>query len=279
MIKHWTLSVLMFMTLAPVFAQTEDNEESYYNLWNPQPGATMVVFADKAYIRTEPSLQGSIADSLTPGTTVTAIQQTGRNIVVKGITAPWLKISYNREGKAKEGYVWLGLLALGRYTTENTDIIYGLERGYTVDDFFRYNLRVKAIDANLRVLDMKEKAIDGESSASTEGKLLGDLGLENTKNILRIYFSGDACGLPTNYYYFGWTGTNFLELPGKMSVGDAGAYYHSETLLFPKEAGGQPGKIIRLTEDEEVGEDGETVAKKTYSREVYLWDGRQAVKQ
>lgn len=60
---------------------------------------------------------------------------------------------------------------------------------------------------------------------------------------------------------------------------DAGAVAHTETLLFPKEAGGQAGKIIRLTVDEEFGEDGETVAKSKSIREVYIWNGEKATKQ
>ena len=69
-----------------------------------------------------------------------------------------------------------------------------------------------------------------------------------------------------------------------MEVGDAGVFYHTETLLFPKEKGGQPGKIIKLSEEGEADEEkvdkkGEPIFKVKKSREVYLWDGASAKKQ
>jgi len=56
--------------------------------------------------------------------------------------------------------------------------------------------------------------------------------------IYRISFSGEACGIPTLHYYFGWNEKEFLELPEKYDVGDAGVYYHTEEFVFPKEKGG-----------------------------------------
>ena len=136
---------------------------------------------------------------------------------------------------------------------------------------------MKAMSDSHRLLDKKELTVTrGQFAISAEGKLLGNMGLDKLTAILRLCFSGEACGIPTDYYYYGWTGAKFLPLPQKSNMFDAGAISHDEVLLFPKEPGGQAGKIIKVTKDEEFGEDGEKVVKTTTNREVFIWDGNSA---
>ena len=78
------------------------------------------------------------------------------------------------------------------------------------------------------------------------------------------------------HYYLGWNGREFLELPEKYDIGDAGAYYHTEEFVFPKEKGGQPDTIIKnITEAENTDEnlEGYTFLVKK-SIEYYSWDGK-----
>ncbi len=78
------------------------------------------------------------------------------------------------------------------------------------------------------------------------------------------------------HYYFGWNEKEFVLLPEKYEVGDAGAYYHSEEFIFPKEKGGQPNIIIKnITDAENTDEnlDGYTFLVKK-SNEYYSWDGK-----
>jgi hypothetical protein len=63
-----------------------------------------------------------------------------------------------------------------------------------------------------------------------------------------------------------------------MAVSDAGAYNYYETMIFPKEVGGQPGKILKLKVSEEMAEDGMKIEKKTVEKEVYIWDGKKATR-
>lgn len=278
--KQLFLSMLLLAAI-PAAAQLSGNVE--YNLWRVQQGDTITIFSDKAYIRQSPSPQAPIVDSFTTGSSVIAAKLTETELTVKGMTAPWWQVRYKVGGKQKEGYLWLGLAALGQYKKDSVQLLYGIEKvipGATKEEDPKYAVALKALSASHHVLDKKELSVPGGQFAiSAEGKLLGNMGLDKLTAILRLCFSGEACGIPTDYYYYGWTGNKFLPLPQKSNVFDAGAFSHDEVLLFPKEPGGQAGKIIKVTKDEEFGEDGEKVVKTTTNREVFVWDGAKAVKK
>lgn len=278
--KQFFLSLLL-LAATPATAQLSGNVE--YNLWRVQQGDTITIFSDKAYIRQSPSSQAPIVDSFTTGNSVIAAKLTETELTLKGMTAPWWQVRYKAGGKQKEGYLWLGLAALGQYKKDSVQLLYGIEKvipGATKEEDPKYTVALKALDSSHHLLDKKELTVPGGQFAiSTEGKLLGNMGLDKLTAILRLCFSGEACGIPTDYYYYGWTGNKFLVLPQKSNIFDAGAFSHDEVLLFPKEPGGQAGKIIKVTKDEEFGEDGEKVVKATTNREVFVWDGVKAVKK
>jgi len=266
---------LLFLLL-PAFAQAQTPGVSDFNLWAVQPGDTMAVYADKAYIRQEPSLQSTVIDSLSTGDLLIIGDIAGKPLTMKGMEAPWHAITFKDE---KKGYVWLGLLAIRRYHKGDVDFIYGIDKLQKGEFNVEYIVRLKAVRNN-QVLDMKEWKVRGaEYASSSDGKLFDDMGLENIQTIVRIYFSGDACAIPTDYYYFGWTGNSFAVLPGRSNESDAGAYNSQEMILFPKEAGGQPGRIIKLSKVDTYGDDMETVEKTTTKKETYIWDGKTAIKQ
>jgi hypothetical protein len=270
------------------FAQLKENTQ--YNIWAVQNGDTSYVYSRMANVRTAPGTDAVLQDSLPAGTRVIIISQDTMLQQVRGIYAPWTKIKYNTNGTAHEGYIWLGNLELSSFQKESTRFIYGIEKiipsKNNLNEDFKsavWYLKLKAIDANGMLADEQEIKMEDLETSYCDGKLLGDMGLENTTDIVRLNFGGEACGIPTYYYYFAWTGNKMLPLPGKMEVGDAGVYYHTETFLFPKEPGGQPGKIIKLTEEgeadeEKVDKNGEPIFKIKKSRQVWVWNGSRAVK-
>lgn len=279
------MALLFSLGHTTLWGQRENNIE--FNLWYAKPGDTFRVYGKTANVRAEPGKMETITDSLPCGTPVVVREQAGHMEQLKGIYAPWVRIRY---GAGKEGYIWLGMLALGSRTDKaQQTFLYGLDwisPSRAKDDDYQpaiWHVKAKALDPALQLLDEKEFVVKALETSVTEAKLLGDMGLEGTSDIWRIQFGGEACGIPTDYFYFGWTGRQLLALPGKSEVGDAGVFYHSETLLFPKEPGGQPGRIIRLAEEGEADEEktdpnGEPVFKVKKTREVYAWDGHQAKK-
>jgi hypothetical protein len=96
------------------------------------------------------------------------------------------------------------------------------------------------------------------------------------QNIYRISFSGEACGIPTFHYYFGWNGSKLLMLPEKMNVADADVFYHSEEFVFPSEKGGKPDMIVKKIEDAELIEESDQVYNMSNEEEYYKWNGEKA---
>lgn len=272
--KRIILTSMLLAAMAGANAQTANNLE--YTLWKMEPGAAISVYAEKAYVRGTPSVKGAIVDSLLPGQAVIVDSViTAAPLAMKGMVTPWLKMHYTSAGKEVKGYIGVALLSLGTITKEDITFVYGIEKA----DKEKYTIRIKAIDKDHHTLDTKEWTVDGgENARSTESKLLGEMGLENVKEIFRLNFSGEACGLPTDYYYFGWNGSKLLQLPGKSNTFDAGAFAYTETLIFPKEPSGQPGKILKVMTTETYAEDGVTIESKKVSRETYSWDGAKATK-
>lgn len=284
-----TILHIFFLTCLSYSGTAQLAGNTDFNIWYAQPGDTFFVYGNTANIRQQPDLTATVQDSVICGTALIIKEQTKNLDQVKGIAAPWARIQYTIQGQNKEGFIWLGMLALGHYSKNETRFLYGIEKIVTTtsseDDYFlppSWFLRIKAIDTDNQLLDEKEWKMEGPETSVSSGKLLGDMGLKNIKEIVRINLGGEACGVPTYYYYYGWNGKKLLPLPGKMEVGDAGVFYHTETFIFPKEEGGQPDKIIRLTEESEAGDKvdkkGEPIFKSTKTRETYIWNGDKAVK-
>lgn len=278
-------SIFAFLLSHTSFSQTTNEG---FNVWAFSKDSSAYVFTNKAYIRSAAGTKAAITDSLGFGSRVIIKEQLEQYDQIRNIIAPWLSVSFVSNGVSKKGYIWLGSLALRKISSAGIDYLYGIDRivkeKLDGSEYAKYAVQLKAADAAGRIIDTKEFRTDGgEAGNFTDIKSLGNTKLENLTDVVRISFGGEACGIPTYYYYYGFTGEKLLALPGKYTVGDAGVFYHSETLLFPNESGGQPGKIIKLTEEEEVLED-ETAnkkekVKKTNTREIYFWDGQSAVKQ
>ena len=286
--RFFLTAILFTIFIIPVAAQNTDDAD--FNIWYVQKDSSYAVFANKAYVRSGPGISNAIIDSVRIGEKVIAIEQTKTFTTVRNIHAPWLKVTYSKAGKPTEAYIWEGMLAIKCMNFGDVKFIYGIDRiekilaksaeGFSTTNFV---IQLKAIKSD-SLLAVKEWKIDGGESANfTDMIALGDTRLKNLTNVFRISFGGEACGIPTNYFYYGWTGTNLLPLPGKYSVGDADIFYHSETLLFPHEKGGQANKIIKLIEEEETLEE-ETDTKKakikhSSAKEVYVWNGEKAIRQ
>lgn len=256
-----------------------------YNIWNKNINDTASVFADIAYIRDYPGLNGVLLDSLTAGTKVIIKSEGYNNMLIKDFYAPWHKIEYTIGKQKRSGFIWLGLLALNTNTDKEGKVwMYGYNKypNRSNDEAELALCEIKILDktitndAPFNIIDQTSILTTKGGQTFTEGKVLGNMGLTGLKAIYRIGFFGEACGVSTNYHYIGWTGNGFVDLPGKSSVSDAGVFYYEEKLLFPSEHGLDPTLIIKdITEGEAVDPDQEKLTyKEKKSREKYRWDGK-----
>ncbi|SMG43989.1 hypothetical protein [Sphingobacterium psychroaquaticum] len=255
------------------------NEE--FNLWNKNKGDMAYVFADVAYIRDNPGLYGKVIDSLQVGAPVIIRSEGYNTMMIKDFYAPWHKIEYLVGSSKKEGFIWLGLLAFNINKDNEGNIwLYGFNKYMNrSNDESTVNLcEVKLLDKNTNLIAKTSYLVTMGGQTYTDAKVFGNMGLEGIRAIHRVGFHGEACGISTEYYYIGWTGSDFVRLPGKSSVSDAGVFYYNEKLLFPSEHNLDPTLIIKDIEEGEVididAEELEYKIKK--KRTKYLWNGQVA---
>lgn len=276
--------VLFFMLLmttlsAQSIAPTVYTISDAYNWWNMQNGDEAITFADVAYVRDSPHLNGRIVDSLQHGIPVKIISKGYNLSTIRGFQAPWHKISYQTEGIKKEGYIWLGLLALGKESnSKGESFIHGFLRKnkQTDDDFGSYLLEIKCLDKANNIIARAHYPADLYEQTFTEHKMLSNMGLEGLESIHRIAFLGEACGVSSCHYYFGWTGQQLIPLLDKTSVSDAGIFYYQERILFPSEHHLKSDLILKDIEEGEVidAEASDLEFKITKKRKKYTWDGK-----
>lgn len=275
-IKHIFLFI-MFQCLG--YSQEEFRHTDY---WRSEKEEAIVAVKN-CYIRSEPSTSGLLLDSLQMGNKVKIVQSTENLLKIKGINTNWAEIQYKTpRGDSKLGYIWKGFLALDFVSVNEETFLTAITKitQKTNNDNYTENIfHIAAIVLNKQNEVVGEKIItkDVLESHYFQNKAIGSLGMNNLKDIYRISFHGEACGIPSYYFYFGWNGNELIELPGKMEVGDAGVFYHSETFLFPKEPGGKPNLIIKNIEEAEAVDEEAQVYDITKSKETYTWDGRKAI--
>lgn len=280
--KYYLILFVAFVQFS-CFAQDE-NVHSYY--WSGYEQYDAKIAAANCYVRESPSINSQLLDSLQMGKSIKVLNSTENHLQIKGINVPWVEIQYqNAAGKTLTGFLWQGFTAIGFQETKNQLYLTSIDKiqnerdseNYEVENF---TISVKLLDKNNAIIAQKtiKKAIAG--SAFFQGKSIGSLGLKGLEDIFRISFNGEACGIPTLYYYLGWNGKNFIELPEKYDVSDAGIFYHSEDFIFPKEKGGKPNLIIKQIEegeyDEEADKDNSYILNITKHTETYKWDGEKA---
>lgn len=271
----------ILLTLSPLHSAAQENVrfDDNFNLWNIQKGQQATVFANKAYIRAQPNLKATIIDSLSLGNTVTINSGPLKGNTIKNFYAPWHEISYSDGNVKKTGFIWLGLLALGKQiATDGSQYIYDFERflkSTNEQESDHFSTVVKLLDSNGNLQAEKSFLFAYSEQTFSQSKLLPAMGLQNVKQIIRIEFLGEACGIPSEYNYVAWTGQQLVSLPSRYSVSDAGVFHYDEKILFPSEHGKNSQIIYKYIEEGDVIDDNAEnpnfkVSKK---KEEFQWNG------
>jgi hypothetical protein len=275
--KH-LLIFLFCISVLKSFSQ-EAVTHNYY--WNGSENYEAIISATNCYVSESPSLSAVLLDSLQVGQQVKVIKSIENNLKIKGINVSWIEIEYkNKSGILSKGFLWKGFLAVGFTKKGENTYLTGIDKIETkrgdLSEVPYFSISVKILDTNNLVLDQKIIQKNITESAYFEGKAIGDLGLKNLEDIYRISFNGEACGIPSLYFYYGWNGNKLIPLPEKYTVGDADIFYHTENFIFPKEKGGKPNLIIKQTEEAENIDENAGIFSITKYNEIYKWDGEKA---
>lgn len=274
------------LTVISIYAQAQEAPTAYavaeeFNIWNKRSNDTAFVFADIAYLRDYPGLKGKILDSLSAGTKVIIKSEAYNNTFLKDFYAPWYKVEYTIGKQKRSGFIWLGLLALGTSNDQEGKLwMYGYNKypNRSNDEANLALCEIKILDPSQHMVGKTTFLTEKGGQTFTEGKVMNNMGLNGLERIYRVGFLGEACGVASNHYYVGWTGTEFIDLPGKSSVGDAGVSYYEEKLLFPSEHKLSNTLIIKdIIEAEAIDSNQDNpIFKESKKRIKYIWDGKKA---
>lgn len=271
-----------------LFLVIKISAQQYFGIYSQiKENTSQYVYADITNVRQGPGINYPIIDKLTLGQEVIINNIFDNKYVYtqNGIMACWISVSYVKDGINKQGYVWEGNLTFNPLRRGNTKFIYGInaiklnKKQYPTEEHhtqYLYKVELKILVED-KLIDKKIFYTDTEQSY-TEANVYENLGLKDVKNIIRISFEGEACGIPSYYYYFAWNGNKILDLPSRYGVGDAGIFNYSEKFIFPLEKGGKPNRIIKKIESRWLEEgqeftsyDDMSVEKK---KEEFLWNGK-----
>ncbi|PZP48906.1 MAG: hypothetical protein DI598_09105 [Pseudopedobacter saltans] len=233
------------------------------------------VFAQTAFIRKEASLNSEVVDSVSMGSWLKVVPNQYDNLKlvrVSGYDSYWLPVIYQNDGQARRGFVWSGSLAITDNRMDDKRFMVGMGYITSTSDQSDVIVKCKMLDNASNEL-WTEKLNIGHEAISLNTNMWDGMGLSNIQNVVRVISSGEACGVPTNYNYFGWTGSTMVRLPSRYSVADAGSYYYEEAFIFPSEKGGNPNVIIKTVKSEEYDENDKPIKKKS-SKSEFVWDGK-----
>ncbi|KAA0127775.1 SH3 domain-containing protein [Chryseobacterium sp. SN22] len=268
-------TALFLLTVQFLFAQEEMYADGIFNFEENKP---QKIFTDGARIRQSPQVNAQILDSLKANQPVLILKKEKMVLKLGERAASWYKVSYNKNGRNSEGYIWGGSLCTGYRNKNGYDFLLGLTKTITKKD---PQFPAEAIQQNIAAVRMMEgnAVIDEISFETGSGESLsyGNFTVESNHKLKNVEFtlkatvSGEACGIPGYDQYILVTGKKLVALPQLMSVGDADVYYHHEEFIFPNDKGGIPNAFIYKMEEME--KDEHDREKKKKASKTYLWDG------
>jgi hypothetical protein len=267
----------LFVCILQLLAAQEEQDVYTNGIFNFEENKTQKIFTDWARIRNSPDTSSRIADSLQANQQVLILTKDNAILQLGERVAHWYKISYQKEGETKEGYIWGGNLAVGYRNKNGYDFLFGLSK--TIDrkdkefkQVYKQNVAaVKVMEGNQLINEVSFDTGSQESLSYATFTIESNHQLKNVDFTLKASVSGEACGIAGYDQYILFRDKKLITLPQLMNVGDADVYYHNEKFIFPNDKGGMPNAFILKMEEME--KDDKDREKKKKSSKVYLWDG------
>ncbi|WP_294274528.1 SH3 domain-containing protein [uncultured Chryseobacterium sp.] len=256
----------------------QEQEYAYSNgVFNFEDNKTQKVFTEWARVRQSPDVRGRVSDSLQSNQQVVVLQKEPVALQLGERAANWYKVSYQKDGETKEGYIWGGNLAIGYRNKDGYDFLFGISK--TIDrtdkkfnQVYKQNIAsVRAMQGNRLVSEVTFDTGSAESLSYATFTTESNHKLKEVLFTLKASVSGEACGIPGYDQCILFTDQKLIALPQLMNVGDADVYYHDEKFIFPNDKGGIPNAFILKMEEME--RDDQDREKKKRSSKTYIWDG------
>lgn len=241
---------------------------------------TSCIYSQVANIRQGVGTSTPITDKLYLGDSIAVLEYKGDPADNANIYN-WVKIAYKKDGLQKEGYTHSQNLVFTNLVKDDITFLIKTEdepdvseKDYDMGRQIIY--KVKAIRNNKAIAEyeFKGKIISSIYAwMETNSKLpSNEQKLTNVENILNIYSPGEACAVPSFYYYLAWTGTEILPIMNSWGTGDD-SFIEAEEIVFP--GNNVPANIILKLYLNGEGVNGD-IETDIYV-EAYRWNGKKAV--
>lgn len=273
-----SLFTVLFLLIIQFFS-AQDEEISYANgIFNFEENKTQKIFTDWTRVRQSPKVDAQIVDSLQTNQQVLIIKQDETILKLGERRSNWYKVSYQKDDKTSEGYIWGGNLCVGYRNKNGYDFLFGLTKTINKKDkqypeiIINQNIAaVKVIEGNVLIDEVSFDTGSAESLSYGTFTIESNHKLQNVELTLKAMVSGEACGIASYDQYILFKNKKLIALPQLMNVGDADVYYHTEEFIFPNDKGGIPNAFIFKMEEME--KDDKDREKKKRASKTYLWDG------
>lgn len=229
------LSILLLRCSA--FAQSEDQRIVRPD-YEFEKGSTELLYGDNVVFRSEPSSSSDAIDTLLIGTEVKIIEKSDAKSSINGLEWNWYKVKVGR----KTGYILGGLIALDHLHFDDAVYLVTMAGVNRRDDDFEYiDYKVRT-----RVLGPTYEYYGHESKLNTDVfyiEATGNRGIEGIGHIFVINLYAEACGVDDGQIYLFNDGLRLIEALRLSVVSEAGAFWYSETVIFPEDEGGWDGVV------------------------------------
>ncbi len=271
--KSFLITLLLFVV--QFFSAQED---VYANgVFNFEENKTQKIFTDQTRVRQQPNVSAQILDSLQSNQQVSIIKKDDTVLQLGQRNSNWYKVSYQKENKTQEGYIWGANLCIGYRNKNGYDFLFGISKTVNkIDKKFNQNYKqniasVKVVEGNSLIDEVFFETGSGESLSYGTFNIESNHKLQNVDFTLKAIVSGEACGIAGYDQYILFKDKKLIALPQLMNVGDADVYHHSEEFIFPNDKGGIPNAFIFKMEEMEKDENDKEKVKRL--SKTYLWNG------
>lgn len=234
------LSLLFLLAGA---AQIAAEGEQYLQLGSPHR-----LIGNKVRVRAKPDTKAEAIAELSIGSEITPIAQADAKLTQDGVEAPWYKVTFSKEGKKTEGYIWGNLIAKGfAVSKEGMVFLYAIGQGKKETggyESYSSQVRVAKDGKELAKLNISE----GVGFASrAEVKAYGGRGFTGVNNIISVRFMQEYCGGKGNTMYIFWNGKELSKVHSTIDGADA-PVYAIEAITFPDDKNGKPDQLFIVRE-------------------------------
>jgi hypothetical protein len=190
------------------------------------------LYGDNVVLRNEPYSTSEALDTLKIGTAIEIVHRIDAIAEFNGIEWYWYEVKVGR----KTGYILGGLIALDRVQFDDAIYLVTVAGVKHSSDWEYSEYKVRT-----RVLTPSGDYYGHESKLNTNSfylEVTGNRGIEGIEDIVVINLFAEACGVDGGHIYLFNDGSRLIEALRLSDVSDAGAFWFTESVIFPEDEGG-----------------------------------------